>query len=175
MEIPMKYTLTMRLLHWLLALALFGMIASGYIMTGLSDDVSYKWTVYGLHKAFGFTLFFLTILRLAIRWRSLIPPLPSSFSKLMAFLTHQGHSLLYLLMLAVPASGYFASLWSGYPVAWFGINVSLPLVKNEAIGKLLGDAHGILPYVLLAVIGLHIAAVLKHRYLDRQDILYRMM
>jgi cytochrome b561 len=86
------------------------------------------------------------------------------------------HLLLYLLLFAVPLSGWLMSSAKGFQTVWFGV-LPLPdlLEKNPALGETLAQLHATLNYLFLGVIGLHVAAALKHHFLDRDDVLARMV
>ena len=86
------------------------------------------------------------------------------------------HVLLYLLTLAVPLSGWLFSSASGFKVMYF---TKLPLPdlvgKNKALAAQLHLAHEGLNYFMLALVLLHIAAALRHHWVDRDDVLTRML
>src|SRR5690606_1611925 len=92
------------------------------------------------------------------------------------FSAHAAHWLLYALMLAIPLSGWTMSSAVGFPVVWFGV-IQLPdlVPKDKALGEALKQAHQILNYTLLAMVVLHIAADLKHHFIDRDAVLSRML
>lgn len=170
------YPCTLRTLHWLIAALILGLIAVGYYMAGIADDDPLRGTLYGLHKSFGVAALVLIAIRIAVRLRHTIPPLPSSLPRLERRAAHAAHILLYIGMVGVPVSGLVMSMAGGHGVAFFGIPLPNPMETDRALAKLAHDAHGILPYVLLGVIALHIAGELKHRFFDRpeHDVLARM-
>ncbi|MGY0219097.1 cytochrome b [Endozoicomonadaceae bacterium StTr2] len=170
MSAPHRYSLMMRAIHWLMAIAILGLIASGWFMAGLDKSVDYKYDIYPGHKSFGVLILFLLVLRIVIRLFSKIPPLPSTMPKIEKGLAHLGHTLLYLLMFLVPASGYLMSAAApGREVAMFGWVLPNLVEKDKELASLLHDIHEVIPYVLLGVIAVHLLAVIKHRMFDHPD------
>ena len=86
------------------------------------------------------------------------------------------HWLLYLLMFAVPLSGYFYSLASGIPVVYFGV-LELPVLigPDPALKAVLKDLHYWLNMLLAALVGLHVLAAFKHMVVDRDGVMQRML
>ena len=84
--------------------------------------------------------------------------------------------LLYLLMFAVPLSGWLMSSAKGFQTVWFGL-LPLPdlLSKNVELGKLLAEVHELLNFTMAALVIAHLGAALKHHFIDRDDVLTRML
>jgi cytochrome b561 len=91
-------------------------------------------------------------------------------------LAHAGHAALYALMVIIPVSGWLLSSAKGVQTVWFGV-LPLPdlLEKNKELGHLLHEVHESLNYLLLVLLAGHVAAALKHHWLDRDDIFKRML
>ena len=169
------YTATAKLLHWLIALMIFGMLGFGFYMTGL-DLSPTKLQLFSWHKWAGVTVFMLVMVRLAWRVTHRPPALPEHMPALERFAAHAGHHLLYVLMLAIPLSGWLMSSAKGFQTVWFGV-LPLPdlLTKDKALGNLLETVHVVLNYTLIAVLLGHVGAALKHHFIDRDDVLTRML
>ena len=174
MQTDTQYPLSWRLLHWLIALLVLGLIPVGLWMTtpGI-DDV---WNLYGAHKAVGFTVLWLMVLRLVIRLRTGPPPYPLSMPTLLATAARVLHRVLYVLLLAIPLLG-----WAGvtaYPalITVAGLNLpAMPFIpQNKDLSGQLFAIHGTLALVLGAFILMHIGAALKHLLLNRDRIFQRM-
>lgn len=169
------YTAVAKLFHWGMALVIIGLLALGFVMTGLPLSPE-KLQYYAWHKWAGVSIFMLVWLRLA--WRLLNPPpaYPDSMSPLLQRLAHGGHALLYGLMIIIPLSGWLLSSAKGVQTVWFGV-LPLPdlLEKDKAMGRLLHEVHEFLNFVLLFLLAGHVAAALKHHWMDRDDILKRML
>ena len=128
------------------------------------------------HKSFGITILVLAVLRLAWRWMNPVPDLSAETRPWERVLAKISHVLLYALILAMPISGWMMSSARSFPVSWFGW-VQLPdLVKKDPqLYERLNDLHETLFYVLVAVAALHVAGALKHHFIDRNDVLRRML
>jgi cytochrome b561 len=176
----MKYPLPMRILHWTMAVIIFGMIWAGLTMVSLDDHVPAKFEVYyPWHKSFGMLILLLVLARLAMRLRSTIPSLPAGLSSWETRAAKAAHIALYTLMIVVPCMGYAMS--SSYTqsdgVFFFGVNLPELLPKNDARFEVFQALHRYLAYTLLGLVILHILGALKHRFLDKDrgnDVLSRM-
>ncbi|MFT3760566.1 cytochrome b [Thauera sp.] len=169
------YTATAKALHWGIAVLIFGMLGLGFYMTGLplSPD---KLQIYSWHKWAGVSIFLLVLFRLAWRIGHRPPALPQHMGTLERFAAHAGHYLLYVLMLAIPLSGWLMSSAKGIQTVWFGV-LPLPdlLDKDKALGDLLQTVHLSLNLILIAVLLGHIGAALKHHFINKDDVLTRML
>lgn len=170
-----RYTRIAIFLHWLLALGLIGTFALGLYMEGLPFSPN-KLQLYSWHKWAGMTLLTLAVLRLAWRLSHPAPALPSTMGPLARLAAHAGHWTLYLLMLAIPMSGWLMSSAQGVSVVWFGV-VPLPdlVAKNTDLGAALLNAHVLLNYLLLLTVVGHVGAALHHHFIKKDTILSRML
>jgi cytochrome b561 len=168
-----QYTHTAKVLHWAMAFLLFGLLALGFYMHELPLSPG-KLRLYSWHKWAGVTAFLLALLLLAWRVAHRPPALPATMSLVMQRLAHLGHGLLYGLMLAIPLSGWLMSSAKGFQTVWFGVLPIPDLIgKDQELGHLLGFLHKGLNLALVALIAGHIAAALKHHFIDKDDILSR--
>ncbi|MEY2633460.1 MAG: hypothetical protein RIR00_2114 [Pseudomonadota bacterium] len=170
-----RYTRTAIVLHWILAPALFGLLALGFYMHDLPLSPE-KLQLYAWHKWAGVSVFLLALFRLGWRWRHPAPPLPEQTPAMLRGVAHATHGLLYVLMLAIPLSGWLMSSAKGFQTVWFGV-LPLPdlIGRNPALGQQLQSLHFSLNLLLLALLIGHIGAALKHHFIDRDDILRRML
>ena len=169
------YTRTAKGLHWLMTILFFGLLALGFYMHDLPLSPE-KLKLYSWHKWAGVTAFLLVWFRLFWRIAHRPPALPASMSTLMQRAAHAGHFLLYGLMIAIPLSGWLMSSAKGFQTVWFGV-LPIPdlLGKNKETGDLLQSVHMSLNLLFVAVIAGHIGAALKHHFIDKDDILTRML
>ncbi|WP_067515866.1 cytochrome b [Endozoicomonas ascidiicola] len=172
-----KYTVPMRLMHWVASLMILALIGVGWYMTGLDRSVSYKFDLYHWHKSFGVLVLFLFVARLVMRHLSKVPELPATMPSHEKKLGSLIHVLLYLLMLAVPLSGYLMSSAGGRDVPLFNLVMPSLMEKNEELAGVFHEIHVLIPYIMLGIIALHILGALKHRFFDKpeHDVLKRMM
>jgi len=161
-------------LHWLVAVMIICNFSFGIYMSDLPLS-PWKLKVYSWHKWAGVSVFLLVALRLV--WRSLHtpPPLPVAMPEWQRKAAHAGHHTLYLLMFAVPISGWLMSSALGVQTVYFGV-LPLPdlLAKDKELGETLKLVHQSLNFGMAAVVLGHAGAALKHHYLDRDDVLTRM-
>jgi cytochrome b561 len=169
------YTKTAKSLHWLMAILLFGLLALGFYMSDLPLSPE-KLKYYSWHKWAGVTAFLLVLVRLGWRVTHIPPALPTTMPKLMQFAAHAGHLALYGLMLAIPLSGWLMSSAKGFQTVWFGV-LPIPdlLAKNKELGDLLKEVHESLNILFIITLAGHIGAALKHHFIDKDDILTRML
>jgi cytochrome b561 len=162
-------------LHWLVALLVLGSFVVGRYMIDL-DLSPWKLKVYSWHKWTGVTIFLLVALRLAWRVRHRPPALPAATPQWQQHAAAIAHAGLYLLILAVPISGWVMSSAGGFPVVYFGI-LQLPdlVAKDKELFEFMKGVHFALNKALLALVVLHVAAAVKHHYVDRDDVLARML
>ncbi|BBH12668.1 MULTISPECIES: cytochrome b [Chromobacterium] len=175
-----RYSPTQIALHWLIALLIIAALIMGWYFNSMqiTSPASFKLkaSLIAWHKWVGISVLALAVLRLIWRARRGAPaPLPGqpAWQLKAAGLIHL---LLYALMLAMPLVGWLMSSAKGYPVVWFNL-VQLPdlVEKNEALGHVLGWSHALMAYAIVAIVGLHALAALKHHFIDRDATLARML
>ncbi len=169
------YTRTAIGLHWLIAIALAGTFALGLYMHELPLSPQ-KLKLYSWHKWAGVTIFLFVALRLAWRLGHRPPALPILMPAWQRLAAEATHVLLYVLMFAVPLSGWLMSSAKGFQTVWFGV-LPLPdlLNKDTELGDLLQQVHMILNFSMAALVLAHLGAALKHHLIDRDHILTRML
>lgn len=117
-----RYTISARILHWLMAAGFVFMWACGYVMTALApDDSPLQEFLFGLHISIGVTLLFLLALRLGIRVLNTVPPLPDGLAEWEKTGARLGHVCLYLLPAAIILVGWAETDFGGHGVEWFGL------------------------------------------------------
>lgn len=174
-----RYNAVAIALHWAIAALIILMLVMGQVMEDLPDTL--KFTTFVLHKSIGITILGLSVFRLI--WRLMNPPpaLPESMKPHEKLLAHAAHWGLYFLMLAMPLSGWaFVSALQKYPTVffWMGEVPFLPLpegIDKKAMSDLLKEAHELFANGAIALIVLHVAAALKHQYIDKDTVLARML
>ncbi len=168
------YTRTAKSLHWLMALLLIGLLALGFYMQDLPLSPE-KLQLYAWHKWAGVSAFLLVLLRLSWRLAHTPPPLPAGMSRTMQLAAHGGHLLLYGLMIVIPLSGWLMSSAKGFQTVWFGVLPIPDLIgKDKETGELLALVHKSLNLLFVAAILGHVAAALKHHFIDKDRLLDRM-
>ncbi|HEY0293052.1 MAG TPA: cytochrome b [Hansschlegelia sp.] len=169
------YTLTAKIVHWLVAVAVIGLILVGLsldsIPKGPSQDLAYF-----LHKSTGVVVLALMTARIA--WRLTNPPPPSEpdLARWQVRLSHAVHWTLYAILLVMPVLGWAGSNAFGAPVSVFGL-FTMPtlLAEDKELAKQILGWHARLGITAGLLIVLHIAAALYHRFVRHDAVLARMM
>ncbi|WP_297351116.1 cytochrome b [Paraburkholderia sp.] len=171
-----SYTRTAIAFHWLIALLIVCGFALGWVMTDIPGFTPAKLRYFSWHKWIGVTVFGLSVLRILWRATHDAPPLPRRISSWQRGAAHFVHLLLYVLIVAIPVSGYLYSSAANVPVVYLGL-VPLPrlIAPDPVLKVLLKNIHITLNYTLLVLFVLHVAAALKHQWLDRDGLLSRMI
>jgi len=190
------YTKTAKVLHWLIAIGIFIMFGIGWFMADLPKDVPkqtafdvfdlgiYTWQsaeaisprnfYFNLHKSVGVTIFALIIIRVLWRLSHKPPALLASYKEFERKLAKGTHYLLYLLMVALPLSGLIMVIYGKYGVKWFGIDLFGGL-DSKPMRDAFKEVHEIIGLIILAVLALHILGALKHKFIDKDETLSRML
>lgn len=171
-----RYTPIAMLLHWLIALLIVAAFTMGLVMTDIPGITPTKLKYFSWHKWMGVTVLGLAALRLLWRLRHAPPAYPAGMPPWELTAAQTLHGLLYVLIFAVPVSGYFYTLAAGVPVVYLGL-IPLPVLiePNPELKPLLKQVHFWLVMLLAGAVGLHVAAALKHQFIDRDSILKRML
>lgn len=168
-----RFGLVNILLHWIMAILIIGMLALGLYMVSLPISLE-KLKLYGWHKEYGFIVLALAIFRLFWRLTNITPHLSLPFLEMLA--ARAMHWAFYGLMFAMPISGWLITSAAGLPASFFGLFTLPGLINpNEAYRQLFQWVHQWLGYGLIAAIVLHASAALKHHFINKDDILRRMI
>jgi cytochrome b561 len=135
-----------------------------------------KLQVLAWHKSFGITILMLAAIRLVWRLMNPTPELTTETKPWERALAKLSHLLLYALIFAMPLTGWMMSSARNFPVSWFKL-FQLPdlVAPGEQTFHQMLDLHHLLFKVLVGVALLHIAGALKHHFLDKNDVLKRML
>lgn len=185
-----KYTRVAVLLHWLIALLILTNVALGLTAALLPDgalsDTAIRLLI-DTHKSIGITVLGLAIVRVLWRATHRPPPLPAHFPGWERAAAHLAHVALYVLIFALPLSGWLHdSAWvaaATHPMYLFGLVpwprigfiMNLDAATKEQLHAQFGALHTACSYALYGVLALHVAGALKHQWIDRHSVLRRMM
>ncbi len=163
-----------RLLHWLMAIVIFGLFGLGYWMRTLTYYSPYYKTAPELHQGIGLTIFALLVFRLI--WK-LANPVPEHAG--LTSIEHKGSALMhwgfYVLLLAVMVVGYFISTLDGRAIPYFDL-FDIPSIHTEkGLEKLAGKVHWMLAYLIIGLALLHAIAALWHHFIKRDRVLISMI
>lgn len=173
----MRYSAALRWLHWAVA----GLIVTQFVLAELAEraeQAGAKLQTLALlanHKSVGITILVLAVVRLSARLASPVPALPAEMPAWQVTASRVSHLLLYSLILVLPVTGWLMSSATAYPVSWFGL-LTLPdlVAANPVLADRLETVHQWLATLLLVVAAVHVAAALKHAFIDRDGVLSRM-
>jgi cytochrome b561 len=171
-----RYTNTAILLHWSVAILIIANFILGLTMVDIPGLTPTKLRYFSWHKWVGITLFGLASIRILWRLRHPAPPHPANMLGWQRLTASGVHAALYLLLFAIPLSGYFYSLAAGVPVMYLGF-IPMPIFMdaNPYWKPILKQVHYWLNGTILLSFSLHLAGVLKHELIDRDSTLKRMM
>ena len=161
--------------HWLVVLLFFAQLALGLFMSRISNDALQS-AFYTLHKSLGLLILLVMIVFVLWSLTSIKPKWPVSMSCWERSTAHSIHGLLYLLLLAMPLSGWLLATAAGHPPNFFWlVTVPMPGINiSESLAELGGTLHLIFVWLICFLVGIHILAALKHHFISKDNILRRM-
>jgi cytochrome b561 len=179
-----RYSAVAIVFHWLIAILIVCNVVLALSADSLSDTTARR--VIDLHKSFGITVLGLALMRILWRFAVKPPPLPENYPPIEKSSAHLAHWLLYLLMFALPLSGWLHdSAWkdaASHPMYLYGLFewprisavVNLDPATRESLHSSFGAWHTWLGYALYVLVALHVLGALKHQFLDHQTEFQRM-
>ncbi|KAA6476826.1 hydrogenase [Agrobacterium sp. ICMP 7243] len=185
-----RYSAVAIVLHWTTALLVISMIPMGWWMVraiNKPDTQQLAYQLFQVHKSLGFAILALTLLRISWRLTHPIPALPAGMKRWERVLARATHIAFYGLLLAIPLTGW-AYISAGWAIStdrplmvatsWFGLFTipdlpGLESMRTLAFGAM--GAHAYMAYGGALLIGLHMAAALKHHIIDRDGVLAQML
>ena len=170
-------------LHWLIAIAMIGMIFAGWYMTDLPDGAPGQYFLYQTHKSIGITVLLLTVARIIWRLMNPPPPLPDDMQAWEKAASHLAHLGFYGLMIVLPLTGWLyasVSVKLDVPTVLYGLISwpDMPFVdglKTESASGVVNFIHSKLAWVTLALLAVHVAGAVKHEISAEEGVLKRML
>jgi cytochrome b561 len=167
-----EYGLISKLLHWLSAILLVGQIPLGFYLVDL-DFGPERLNIENIHVTVGLSLFYLVILRLLYKIFNPTPKLEPSIFKGQKFLAKLNHILLYVTILSITISGIFKKLFNGETISI--IFKKIKIQDNFELGELFYDIHVFSNYLMIALIIIHLMAVITHKLFFGDNLLKRIL
>lgn len=165
-----------RILHWLVALPMIGLIGLGWWMVGLSYYDRWYHDALELHKAAGMVVLALGSAKVVWYLANTRVDFAGRLSRPERIAARGVHALFLLLMVLVPATGYLISTSAGDGISLFGLLEIPALVsKNDTVRDLAIAVHWYAAYAVAVLVCLHAGAALKHQFVDRDGTLRRML
>lgn len=157
-----RYTKTAVVLHWLIAALLIAEFAHGWWMQEIpKQPPGLRADQFNLHKSVGLLLLALVLFRLGWRFAHRPPALPS-MARWQTIAAKCNHFALYAMMIAMPLSGYLGSVFSGYPIKWFGVTLPAWGWDDPAIKNAMSITHLTTSWILVVSFSLHVLGTIKH-------------
>ncbi|QHQ37105.1 cytochrome b [Algicella marina] len=177
-----------RTLHWLMAIIIIGLLIVGTYMADLDLFDPNRYSLTQTHKSFGFVAFVLAVLRVGWRFANpSTPALPAAMPAWQKLASHASHYALYVLIFAMPLTGWLMASSSplndegAYPTriankvfGLFEMPDPFP-TGSEDLSEFFGEAHEIAASLMMLILLVHVAAALKHHFIDKDTILRRMI
>ena len=180
----LRYDNVAMTLHWLIAAAVLLNIGLGLYMGDLPRTDPMKFEIIQLHKSVGLTVLLLSVLRVIWRLMHPVPPLPAGMNPTLKFVARGTHVLLYLLILALPLTGWMMVSTSprGGAIPFFGLFdwpaigplAAMALSDKKALVEVFAETHETLAWIMIALVPLHVAGALYHQFVRRDGGLMRM-
>ncbi len=167
-----------KLFHWLMALLIVVNLGLGYWADSL--DVSpTKVEAFSWHKTIGLTVLLLAVLRLLWRFTNPTPRLPPAMAGWQRFLAHASHALWYLLMVAMPLSGWIIHSTTDPSLDLYGV-FAVPDIVPQGVDEARAErwakiAHYWMFVAICVLVAIHAAVALKHHFIDGDKVLLRML
>lgn len=171
-------------LHWLIAVLIITNVVGGVTMHALMEsanpaDRQFGFQIVQIHKSIGLTVLMLSLVRLVWRLAHGFPPLPFHMARWEVVLARGTHYAFYLLMIGVPLLGWAMVSASprNAPIPYFGLFdwPQLPIADSDATAGRLAELHQLAAFATVGILLLHVLGALKHHFLDRDDVLARML
>lgn len=168
-----KYNGVARGLHWIIAIAIISEIVIGLGHDAMKDMLP----AMPIHKAIGISILVLSLFRLLWRVTHPAPPLPAAMAGWQIGLAHGLHWLFYVMMIAVPLTGWIMSSAGQYPLQWFGLFdiPKLPVMKDSPLAEAAHEGHELMGKLFIPLILLHVGAALYHHVVLKDDVVRRML
>lgn len=167
------YDTITKVLHWMIAFLLIGLVSLGWYMMSIEDQPNSGW-YFNLHKSFGLIAAMLIFFRFIWRFTHVPAPLPSSVPHWQTLLSRAIHLLLYVCMLIMPITGFIGASFSKYGVNFFGVELPNWVNQRHAVSEQFFEVHAVVAWILVGLVALHILAAMKHLVINRDNVFQRM-
>ena len=167
-----EYGLISKFLHWASAILLFLQIPLGFYLVNL-DFGPERLNIENIHVVVGLSLFYLVILRLLYKSLNPTPKLQPSIFKGQNFLAKLNHVLLYVTILSITLSGILKKLFDGETLSIFFKKIKIQ--ENFELTELFYDIHIFSNYLMIALIIIHIMAVIIHKLFFNDNLLKKIL
>jgi cytochrome b561 len=171
---PHTYPATAVALHWVLALLVFVLYGLGWYMVGIPKGTPPVAYYYNLHKSIGIVAALPIVWLILWRASHVPPPLPGSLPAWQARAAHTNHLLFYICLVVLVVSGFIESNFTKFGVRFFGYPLPRLFAEDQILYWIFNRIHVYTSYVFAALVAVHIAAALKHLFVNRDGVFQRM-
>ena len=170
-----RYSTVSLVLHWLIAALVVTQILLIWGHEATEGATSREFV--NIHKSVGLSILVLTLIRLGWRIANPAIPLPDTTPRWQKLTARGTHVLFYVFLIAMPLVGWAASSAAGRDILWFGLFEwpALPIGGGRETAGQLMDLHELAAKLLIALVVLHILGALKHHFINRDNVLHRMI
>jgi cytochrome b561 len=176
-KVRSRYSSVAIAFHWVIGLMMIATALGGLLHESFGKEAEEP--IIGLHMASGLTILVLSLARLGWRLGHRPPPLAPTLKRWEVGLAHATHWTFYLLMMVMPLSGWamVSTSKQDWGLSVFGLFDApfMPFKDNKPLGGIMHETHEILGFLVLGMIALHIAAAIKHHFLDGDNTVERML
>lgn len=170
-----RYSVVSLVLHWVIAVAVLTQVLLVTAHEATEGPISREFI--NLHKSVGLTILVLTLARIGWRLANPAIALPAEMPRWQKLLARATHVLFYVALIAMPLTGWLASSAGGRDIVWFGLFdwPLLPVSGGREAARGFMEIHGLVVKGLYVLIALHILGALKHQFINRDNVLHRMI
>jgi cytochrome b561 len=169
------YTTTAIALHWVIAILIVALVGIGWYMGDLPRGSTDKRFFEPLHKSLGLLAALMVLVRIAWRAGHVPPPLPQAMPAWERHAVLFSHALLYTCIVVMPLTGYLSGNFDRDPLLFFGLEIPRWSMPDRLLSRLFEQVHSATSNVLVAIVAVHVAAALKHWFIDKDGVSQRML
>ncbi|CAN5272073.1 cytochrome b [soil metagenome] len=170
-----NYGSVAKFFHWLIFIVVVWQFIVGFFVEDMEKLLRVS-SLFPLHKLIGLATLLIIALRLLWLVYNPKPILPAAGKNWERFLAHATHALLYVSIIVMSLSGWMMSTAAGKAPKLGSYTLPMPGVSiSKTLSTQAGDVHLIAAWVLLAFVSLHILAALKHHFINKDNVLKRML
>ena len=167
-----EYGFISKVFHWLSAAVLIIQIPLGFYLVDM-DFSDKRVTVESIHVTLGLSIFYLILFRLLYKTLNPTPRLQNSLFPGQKIIAKLNHIFLYVSILVITISGALKKLFNGEELDMFFFNIEIK--DNFELAEIFYEIHIVGNYTLIALISLHIFAVIVHKLLFKENLLKKIL
>ena len=170
-----RYTSLAQVAHWAGAVLMLAAVVLAWVFMAMPAAQAGRFIYITLHKSIGQTIFFLALFRLVWRRFHPVPPMSARIAAWEALIARVNYWLLYAIMVLMPLTGYILATAAARPSPYFWLFYWPQPAVSSVVAHAALQAHLLGQYLVYAMVGLHLAAVIWHVAVRRDGTLERML